>query len=345
MSASIRIATAADNDSLLALTRLTPMDGTIALRIDRDPDFFALLRHRGDRAAVFIAEQQGEVIACVSVAIRDAYVGGTAQPMAYVADLKVHPQHAGSRIPVRLVQKLTEHIKAEGVDLVWSVAAAGNARVMPFFAGRAGVSRFLSAGRFVVDELLGTSSAKRAVFAIEEATSDDRESIDALLDGFHRSRELAPSTAMTDDAITTLVARDGSRVVATLELFDPSNLKRNVLLDAPLSTRMLLGLLRPLVQMPRIGEAVRLAYIRHFACADGHMDALRALLQHARVVARRQQFAFAAIGLHERDPLRRIVRGIPRFSFTSCAFITSLRGSRSVDTIAAGIPFEDFALV
>ncbi len=35
----IREATESDNAGLLALTRATPMGGTIALRIDRDPDF------------------------------------------------------------------------------------------------------------------------------------------------------------------------------------------------------------------------------------------------------------------------------------------------------------------
>ena len=43
----IREAVETDNEALLALTRATPMDGTISLRIDRDPDFFALLRLRG----------------------------------------------------------------------------------------------------------------------------------------------------------------------------------------------------------------------------------------------------------------------------------------------------------
>jgi predicted N-acetyltransferase YhbS len=344
VSVDIRMATERDNESLLALTRLAPMDGRIALRIDRGPDFFALLRHRGE-AAVFVAVRDGDVIACISAALQTVYVGGVPERVAYVGDLKVHPHHAGTRAVVRLIAALREHIEERGVDLVWSVVAAGNERVMPLLSGRMGIAPFVFAGRFVVDELLGTRSARRTRYEVAEAADGDRAAIDALLERFRRARELAPPRSPSDDAIGTLVARESGRVVATLELFDPTRIKRNVLLGAPLLTRAALRMLRPLVAMPRVGDAVRLAYIRHFACEDGRDDALAALVQHARAIARRRGFSFAAIGLHERDPLRRVVRGIPRFSFSSHAFVASLRGSTLVNAVVAGVPFEDFALV
>ena len=44
MNFIIRDATPKDSGKLLELTALTPMKGTIGLRIDRQPDFFSLLR-------------------------------------------------------------------------------------------------------------------------------------------------------------------------------------------------------------------------------------------------------------------------------------------------------------
>lgn len=340
----IRMATETDNDSLLALTRMTPMEGTIALRIDRDPDFFALLRARGN-AVVFVAVRYDDVIACVSVAIQQVYVAGTAQSVAYLGDLKVHPRFAGTRVVLQLLAATRAYIERHGVALVWLLVAGGNARVMPFLAGRVGLVPFVSAGRFIVDELLTAARIRRSRYRIDEAGPDDRPAIDTLLDDFHRSRQLAPCVHVPDDVITVLVARDDTKVVATLELFDPSRLKRNVLLGAPLITRMILGALRPMSAafsgppMPRIGQAVRMAYIRAFACTD--LAALTALVHRARLIALRKHFTFVSIGLHERDPLRRIVRGIPRFSFTSLGFIASMRGHAIPD----GIPYEDFALV
>ena len=61
----IRQASEADNEGLLKLTRITPMAGAISLRIDREPDFFALLRLRG-RNKVFVATRGQEVVGCIS---------------------------------------------------------------------------------------------------------------------------------------------------------------------------------------------------------------------------------------------------------------------------------------
>jgi|GEM_PF-3766278 len=41
----IRETTFHDNEGLLQLTSLTPMQGNISLRVDRKPDFFGLLNN------------------------------------------------------------------------------------------------------------------------------------------------------------------------------------------------------------------------------------------------------------------------------------------------------------
>src|ERR1700730_7829371 len=78
------------------------MTGTIALRIDRDPDFFALLRMRG-KSIVYVAVRGREVIGCISSALRTAYVSGVPETTAYVGDMKVHPRFSGSRITLPLI--------------------------------------------------------------------------------------------------------------------------------------------------------------------------------------------------------------------------------------------------
>ena len=76
----------------------------------------------------------------------------------------------------------------------------------------------------------------------------------------------------------------------------------------------------PGFQVPRMGQALRLLSARYAACEDGHHAALEALLALARTQAFRHRFTFLMLGLHERDPLRSLVRGIPRFTFSSQAF-------------------------
>lgn len=358
----IRSADPADNEALLALTRITPMAGAISLRIDRDPDFFALLRLRGN-SKVFVAERGRQVIGCISVALRTAYISGVPETVAYIGDMKVHPSFSGSIAAVRLMKALEADMRLLGIDLGFCVAADGNHRVMPLFEGRLGTPQWVPLGRFLVNGLVPSpfkGHSKR--YSIDSAQPADLPAIATLLDRFHRSRQFAPQLGEDEIAQTlsgthdepfpkTLVARKEQRVVATLTLCDTAAEKRNVLLNAPASLKVALALLRvaaapfPGFVVPRIGEALRVLSVRYAACEDGHHAALEALLALARAQAFRHRFTFLMLGLHERDPLRSLVRKIPRFTFSSLALATSLGDPGELARRLEGIPFEDYALV
>ncbi len=359
----IREARESDNDDLLALTRATPMAGTISLRIDRDPDFFALLRLRGE-GKVFIAVRGGrEVVGCISAALRTAYIAGNPETVAYIADMKVHPRVSGTRTALRLMQALETYVRSTSVDLCFSVVAQGNHRAMSLFEGRLGIPPWVPLGRFLVDELIPSPfTNSRGPYSIEPAGPQHLPEIAALLDRFHRVRQFAPR--LSEDEIAralssnadepfskTLLARAGNRIVATLTLYDTLPVKRNVLLDAPAPMRALLPLARiaaapfSRVSIPRIGDPLHLLYARYLACKDEHQRALKQLLAHARAEAFARKFTFLALGLHQQDPLRILTRGIPKVTFTSLAFAASLTAPKRLEALRSGIPFEDYALV
>jgi predicted N-acetyltransferase YhbS len=358
----IRQADEADNEGLLTLTRITPMAGVISLRIDREPDFFALLRLRG-RSKVFVAARGRQIIGCVSVALRTAYISEVPETIAYIGDLKVDPSFSGSLVAVRLIKALETDMRLAGIDVGFCVAADGNHRVMPFFEARLGMPRWVPLGRFLVNGLVPSpfkSYSKH--YSIDAAQTADMPAIASLLDHYHRSRHFAPQLGKDEIATAlyasveapfprTFVARRGQSVVATLTLSDTGPVKRNVLLNAPPLVKGALSLLRvaaapfPGFHVPRMGQALRLLSARYVACEDGHHAALEALLALARAEAFRYRFTFLMLGLHERDPLRSLVRGIPKFTFSSLAFATSLADPELLEKRVEGIPFEDYALV
>jgi predicted N-acetyltransferase YhbS len=356
----IREADETDNQAVLALTRVTPMAGQISLRIDRDPDFFALIRLRGE-GKVFVAVRGREVIGCISTALRTAYISGVPETIAYIGDMKVHPQFSGTRVALRLIQALEAYLRSIDISYCFSVVADGNHRAMPLFEGRLGMPRWAYLGRFLVCELIPSPFKERSrAYSIETAEGADLPAITILLDRFHRSRQFAPQLTQDDLAKTlsaareeplsqVVVARVAGKIVATLCLHDTREVKRNVLLDASPALRSALALLRvvgapfPSFRIPRIGDSLRVLYVRFVACDEGHQQALKALVSVARAEAFRQRYTFLVIGLHERDPLRSLVRGIPRFTFSSLAFATT-KPDR-FDSITTGIPFEDYALV
>ena len=188
----IREADEADNEGLLSLTRITPMDGAISLRIDREPDFFALLRLRG-KSKVFVAARGRQIIGCISVALRTAYISGVPETIAYIGDMKVHPSFTGSRVAARLIKALEADMRVAGIDTGFCVAADGNHRVMPLLEGRLGMPRWVPLGRFLVSGLV-PSPFKRYTkrYLIGAAEPADLPAIATLLDRFHRSRQFAP---------------------------------------------------------------------------------------------------------------------------------------------------------
>ena len=94
----LRDATPADNQGLIELAASCPMNGEIGLRMDRRPDFFALNRLEGERWNVAVAERNGEVIGCIAISERNAFVNGAPTRTGYVGDFKVHPAHRDTRV-------------------------------------------------------------------------------------------------------------------------------------------------------------------------------------------------------------------------------------------------------
>ena len=358
----IREATDADNEALLALTRATPMGGTIALRIDREPDFFALLRARGC-AVVYVATWEREVIGCLSAAIHMSYVRGTLEKIAHVGDMKVLPIFRGRGITLRLIAVLQSRLQSEGVDVCFSLVADGNKPVMTIAEGRHGTPAEVQLGRFFVDEIIPSPFRRKSRrYLIEPAREQDLPAIADIHDRLSRERNFAPSIDFNElrkcidpsgaeTFCRMLIARKEGRVVATLTVQDTRNLRQNVLVGLPSSLRFLLSILRlltfpiPGFNVPQIGGRVSMLYVKFMACSEGCEDALRPLLAEARALAYRHGFTFLSVGLHERDPLRFVVSGIPRFTFTSRSMATSAITPDRVRSLVDQIPYEDFSLV
>ena len=356
----IREAVAADNEALLQLTRETPMAGKISLRIDRDPDFFALPQARGE-TKVFVATFEDKIIGCMSASIQTDYVRGVLERVAHATDLKVHPDFTGRRLAVRLISTIENYVRDCGVDLSFSLVADGNQRVMVLCEGRHATPVQVMLGRFLVDQILPSPFARRSKrYRVEEAEAKDLPEIAELLDRKHRQLNFAPPVAAGDleRAVAgpphfrkMMVVRESGHVIATLTVEDTQHLRQNVLVGLPPYLHVVLGLLRILTlpvpgwRIPRVGEPFANLYVRFFACREGHEEALHCLLAQARVEAFRHRFTFLSIGIHEHDPLRSLVSGLARLGFTSRAMATSVIQQGRVKSLTDQIPYEDYALV
>ena len=303
------------------------------------------------------------MIGCISAALRATYVLGTPEIIAYVGDMKVAPEFSGGRTALRLIRSLEAYLRSMDVDLCFSVAAEGNHRAFPLFEGRLGTPRWVPLGSFSVDEMLTAPwNVSKGKYSIGAAEISDAAAIFGLVDRFHRSRQFAPVMSERDissmiahqqesSSCKLLVARTRDKMVGVTGVYDAGAAKQTVLLNAPLAICAALAFFRKAIlpfkklKIPSIGDTVQLLYVSPMACDEEHWEAFPPLLRAARAEAFRQHFALLALGLHERDPLLRLLRGIPRFTFSSQGFLTSLNSPKRLEALRPGIPFEDFALV
>ncbi len=63
---NIRKAVEKDNDALVELARACPMRGSVSVYVDRGPDYFEFTRLQGDKASVWVAEENGRILGCVT---------------------------------------------------------------------------------------------------------------------------------------------------------------------------------------------------------------------------------------------------------------------------------------
>jgi hypothetical protein len=326
----VRVARAEDNTVMLALIRRCPMQADISLTIERDPDFFALSRARG-QTHTFIAEIDGTLVGCLSAWRRDAWVGGHPASVCYVGDLRVSPEHRRRGV-ARELGMVMRKFQGELPVVPYLLATGdGNAAVAPVAAAFGAFGQPIA--RLTSWQLLPLVRLKITADAdIGTAEERDVSELTTLLDDVYRSRDFAPvfgdgglkrliASSPGASLSDYLVARRKGRIVAALGVWDASAVKRTRVVGMPLWLRGLCAIgrgasrLAPLPPFPRQGTLLHFRYIRHAVCAPGEGRALANLVRSAVNAARDRGENFVLYTCVDGDTLCSAVAGVPRLSF------------------------------
>ena len=151
---SYRLANDGDNQQLIGLTAASGMAGEISLRIDRKPDFFSLLKMRGE-TKVFVALDDDKIIGSLCSTLQQVYVGGQIFPMQYIGDFKVAESFRNMGIGLQLCNNMADYVISIGSDLAFLNVSKGNTKPISFFKNRPGVPDFDNIGVFKIHQLIG----------------------------------------------------------------------------------------------------------------------------------------------------------------------------------------------
>jgi hypothetical protein len=89
------LATEADDAGLRHLLRENPMEGSISLSLEREPNYFNASSIEGPFHQTIVARETGrdEIIAVGNRSVRPMFVNGTMREIGYMSQLRVHPNY------------------------------------------------------------------------------------------------------------------------------------------------------------------------------------------------------------------------------------------------------------
>ena len=344
-------ATASDNEALLELAAACEMRGDIGLRIDREPDFFALNRLEGERWRVGVVPglAPGSVAGCVAVSERLVYLEGVPTRTMYLGDLKVHPAHRGGPVADALEEYSRDACREMGGDDVPSMLTilAGNGAMERRTLGPRGLpvlTRFATIRSHSIP-LLRNHSRAVAGITVGSARRDDVEEMAALWRRVASQRQFAPvhdAESMTRwidgarglglDSYAVARAATG-RIIGFVATWDQVSFKQ--LRVTAYSPRLalvragfnVLARLAHATPLPPAGGVLRCVTAFNVCVPGDRPDVLRALLLDACAARRTEGYSCLNIGLDVRDPLTSAVRGLLAQPTDIHAYVTTPSGS------------------
>ena len=363
-----RDATSADNNALLDLAAACETRGSIGLRIEREPDFFALNRLEADGWRVGVANglTPRSVAGCVSLSPRHVYIGGTPRLTAYAGDFKVHPAHRGGAAGDVLTRWACEAARELGGDDIPGLLTilAGNAPMERRAEGRNGLPVFT---RFATI----TSHAIPFVWSrpitagprVMQATEADIPEMAELWARVAPDRQFAPvhdaeSLARWIRSAPGLgiesywVARDQQgRITGFLAAWDQSSFKQVRIADYPprlAVMRLGINALTPVTRatpLPDVGDELRWLNVVTMCVPSSAPGVLRSLVLAVYRAMRSGGYACLHIGLDVRDPLSVALDGLMAQPTDIHAYITTPAGAYTGPSLRTLPIHHEIALV
>jgi len=346
-----RLATNEDNWKLIQLTASSSMAGDIGLRIDRNPDFFSLLKMRGD-TKVFVAEENDVIIGCICVSRQLVYVGGEIFPLRYIGDFKVAEHYRNKGIGLQLCNEMADYVMSQNSDLAFLNVSKGNTKPLSFFKNRPNVPDFDNIGIFKIYQIIGKKMKPQVCkYFIEEPLLNGE--ILYFFSRYYSNYQLG--TVLTEETFNStriFIIREKEKIIAAMALVDTMSVKQNVVTTLSWKMRCLFNIINTycsitgLSKMPLLNEPVKMLYIKYLAVDSNNISLVKPLVNHARNIAFEKSYSYVSIGLHEKDTFNECFSGLLKLTFKSVGMLLSIKNNRDlINKVKNGIPYEDYSLV
>jgi hypothetical protein len=339
----IEIAGETDDAELRALMRATPMTGSIAVTLRREPSFFDAMTVEGPFHQVLIARdtRTHRVVGMGSRSVRPRWVDGRPQPVGYLGGLRLLPEARHTTVLIRGYRELARLHGDGRTDFYLTTIAEGNQQAVAALTGaRAGLPVYHELGRyltFVLPVRRSMSARPDPDLQVRPLKRPEVPQLIEFLNTSGRDRLFFPCLTAEDFAsgATTfrglgpdhvLCAWRGDRLVGTLAAWDQSPFRQTVveryagILRCWKPFHSIVAAARGWPRFPAPGSQLRTLTLA-LPVAGG-----ATFLQLLAATQQRHQSTAAdslLLGLFERDPLVKTVQPLAMYTYATRVFVVT----------------------
>ena len=326
---AITLAERGDDAELRELLRDNPMNGSMQVTFEREPDFFAACTIRGGFHQVGVGRdlESGRIVGLGTRSIAEAFVNGRPVPFGWLSDLRLTPTYRGGTLVARgyrFLRQLHGDGRAEFYGTV--IFHDNHTALQTIAAARASLPAYHDLG---VMHCPGINLRRRkpAIAADCEIIRGRRELLPEIVDCLNRNnarKQFAPvhnvegfiqgnrwKDFQTSDFY---VARRNNRVIGLVGRWDQTAFKQTRVISYRKRVRWMVPAANAVQTLlgapsfPEPGQYVPFFYVSFIAVDQDDAGVFRALLREVYNDSVGGSFRYVIVGLHERDPLLAVLQ-------------------------------------
>ncbi len=329
----MRIATIKDNEQLIDLCKLAPMEGVVTAYVDQSPDFFAMPSIQGESFRVWVEEYESRITACVVETHKTINYDGKTYKAFYFGDLKVRPENRGT-LGLRISSQIVKKAKDQGFAIGECFVIDGNDKMMKVieYLGTKIYTHVLSGKADIYQIMPYKTYSIPKGYSVRTAKESDIDEICRILETQYRNYTASP--VFTKNTLLEIiyktpgftienfrVAEKNGKIVAVASFWDQNAIRRTIIKKISKKAKMFLKFLKilnPFFSIPHIpkeGDSLKYVYLRFPATFDNDIKGLEAIITtECNRLRKLKKYHFVWAGFHEADILSQSIKKMWKMS-------------------------------
>lgn len=373
-SITFRLATPADEAPLRRLLRESPMQGSISLTYEREPNFFIAARMEGALSQTIVAAEDtaGAILGMGTRIVRRMYINGRVQEVGYMSHLrgdlnhswglslarqlarsfgKFHELHTDGRVPFYLMSVIDDNLPARRL-MTSELPGMPHAHEYAVYGY---LCHLATQGKRGDSPARGDPARPRCPEHAPAILECLQRNLSRLQFSPFWSAENLFSPVQTPNLHPQdfFLATQSGRVVGCIALWDQTPFKQTVVRGYSGSMRRSRGVINLVSRiidvpyLPPVGTPIRFCYASHLAIDDDNPRIFASLLRAAYNETSRRGFNYFMIGLSEANPLRAVLtKSYRHITYPSQIYLMAWEdGLDAIGQVDGRVPGPDVALL